>query len=157
MIVKIDDWAFDVAITATMEYSAKEAAEHCTCAYCRNFYTAVDFCYPELRPFLARFGLDVEAPDRMSPVDYSRDRIDYDPIYYVFGKIQNYGLYELSAGLANIVPSPMEGKLEGKPCFRLDLYEVSLPWVLDEPFEGGIPEPSPKSSWLGRMFRKNTE
>lgn len=156
MIVKVDDWAFDVDMTATMEYSVKEAAEHCTCAYCRNFYAAVDQYYPELRPFLARFGLDLEAPDRMSPLDYSIEDIVYDPMYYVFGKILEPGIYEMSAGHANIVVTPMVGTLDGKPYFQLDVYEVVLPWVLEEPFEGGVPAVPQKKSWPGRFVRKKS-
>ena len=37
MILKIDDWEFDIDLERTMAYSAAEAADHCTCAYCRNF------------------------------------------------------------------------------------------------------------------------
>ena len=51
MVLKIDDWVFDVDITATMEYSTREAAAHCDCAYCRNFYAAVDDTYPQIRRF----------------------------------------------------------------------------------------------------------
>lgn len=156
MIVKIDEWVFDVDTAATMEYSAAEAAEHCTCANCRNFYAAVDEHYPQLRPFLAQFGLDMEAPDRMSPMDYSPERIDYDPMYYVFGKILQPGHYELSAGRANIVVTPMDGTLEGRLYFQLDVYEVMLPWVLDEPFEGGVPTAPVKDGWLGRFFRNKS-
>lgn len=154
MIVKIDEWVFDVDMTATMEYSAAEAAEHCTCAYCRNYYAAVDQYYPELRSFLARFGLDIEAPDRMSPLDYSIEDIAYDPMFYVFGKIIQPGIYEMSAGLANIVAMPIDDTLDGKACFQLDVYEVRLPWVLDEPFEGGVPAVPEKKGWLGRFLRK---
>ena len=139
-----------------MEYSAREAAEHCTCAYCRNFYAAVDDIYPQLRPFLARFGVDIEAPDRMSPIDHSQERIDYDPSFYVFGQILQPGTYEMSAGLANIVATPLDGTVEGRVCFQLDVYEVMLPWVLNEPFEGGIPE-APPSGWLRRMIGRLTE
>ena len=53
MILQIDDWKFDIDMERTMEYSAKEAAEHCDCAYCRNFYAAVDEHCSDLRPFLA--------------------------------------------------------------------------------------------------------
>ena len=69
MIVKIDDWKFDVDITATMAYSAAEAAEHCTCGYCRNFYAAVDAVYPNLRRFFAEFGVHIEAPEELIPYE----------------------------------------------------------------------------------------
>ena len=156
MIVKADEWIFDVDMTATMEYSAREAAEHCTCPNCRNFYAAVDRYYPELRPFLAKFGLDIEAPDRMSPLDYSMDDIAYDPMFYVFGEIRQPGIYEMSAGPANIVATPLEDTPDGRPCFQLDVYEVRLPWVLDEPFEGCVPAVPEKKGWLGRFFGRSS-
>ena len=59
MIIKIDAWKFDVDLNATMAYSAQEAMDHCTCGYCRNFYASVDIVYPNLRPFLAEFGVHI--------------------------------------------------------------------------------------------------
>lgn len=135
MIITIDEWVFDVDITATMEYSAQEAQEHCTCAYCRNFYAAVETYYPNLRPFLALFGLDIEAPDRMSPIGYSVKEICYDPEYYVLGRILHMGKYEFSVGPANICVPDWEGEVNGHPAFSLNVFEVLLPWVLDEPLE----------------------
>ena len=31
MIIRIDDWVFDVDMEATMAYSAREAGAHCDC------------------------------------------------------------------------------------------------------------------------------
>lgn len=135
MILQIDDWIFDLDVQATTAYSAKEAAEHCDCANCRNFYAAIDDHYPHLRPFLAQFGLQVEAPDQMSPMEISPERIDYDPMFYVFGRILQQGQYEMAAGLANIVAYPLEEGIDGREAFELNVFEVSLPWVLEEPFE----------------------
>ncbi len=136
MIVRIDDWIFDVDVDATAKYSAREAEQHCDCANCRNFYAAVDAYYPELRPFLTQFGLQVEAPDRMSPIDISIERIDYDPMYYVFGRILQQGRFEIPAGTANVAAFPLDECYEGREVFELNVFEVSLPWVLEEPFEG---------------------
>ena len=135
MILKIGDWIFDVDMTATMEYSAREAADHCDCADCRNFYAAIDAHYPQLRPFLAQFGLDVEAPDRMSPLVLDGAMLDYDPEYYVFGRILRSGSRDMTAGLAGICVPQWEGEVEGRPAFALNVYGVTLPWVLSEPFQ----------------------
>ena len=73
MIIELFDWKFDVDVERTMARSALEAAEHCDCAYCRNFYATVDEENPELRYFLAEFGLDIEAPDVLYPYDISEE------------------------------------------------------------------------------------
>ena len=142
MILQIDDWKFDIDMERTMAYSAKEAAEHCDCAYCRNFYAAVDEAHPKLRPFLAQFGLDIEAPEEMLPV--IDGNILYDPTYRIFGS------YEMQAGLCNLVAREDE---DANDCFLLDCYEVFLPWVLDESLEEVI-SPANEPSMLQRMWSK---
>ena len=127
MILEIGDWIFEVDMTATMEYSAREAAEHCLCATCRNFYAAVDVHYPELRPFLARFGLDVEAPDRMTPVEPEGAALDYDPEYIVFGQVLQTGSRDMTAGPAGICVPQWEEELEGHSAFALSVYGITLP------------------------------
>ena len=150
MILQIDDWIFDVDTTRTMEYSAAEAAEHCDCAYCRNFYAAVDNTHPALRPFLAQFGLDVEAPEEMFNPSVFEKSLDYMPIYVVYGKILRSGQYEMAAGRVNIVARKAEN---GADYFLLDCYEVSMPWVLDEPIEEVI-SPANEPSFLQKMWKK---
>lgn len=148
MILQIDDWKFDIDMARTMEYSAAEAAEHCDCAYCRNFYAAVDGKYPDLRPFLAQFGLNIEAPEEMCP--FAGERILYDPTYKVYGSILQSGSYEMQAGLVNIVART---SADVDDYFLLDCYEVFLPWVLDEPFEDVI-SPANEPSFLKKMWDK---
>ena len=150
MILQIDDWKFDIDMEKTMEYSASEAKEHCSCAYCRNFYAAVDRSFPEFRPFLAQFGLDAEAPEEMNPVFYEDGSILYDPRYLVFGRILRYGSYEMEAGFCHFV-----ARTEGDETdhFYLDCYEVLLQWTLDEPLDAVI-SPAPEPSWLGKAIKK---
>lgn len=157
MILYLEDWIFDVDLEATAVYSRQELAENCQCTYCRNFYKAIDGHYPELRPFLRQFGLELEAPDRMSPIDYSPERIDYDPMFIVYGRILQAGNYEMSAGLANMIATAIDMDESGRSRFQLDVYEISLPWVLDEPFEGGIPQPKTKERWNERVFSKRNK
>lgn len=148
MLLQIDDWKFDIDMEATMAYSAKEAADHCTCAYCRNFYAAVDSTYPHLRSFLAQFGLDIEAPDEMYPI--VDGNVCYDPVYAVYGKILKSGSYEMAAGLVNIVARPAEDRND---CFMLECYEVFLPWILDEPIEDVI-SPANEPTMLEKLWDK---
>ena len=146
MILQIDDWKFDIDMECTMAYSANEVAVHCDCAYCRNFYGAIDQLHPQLRPFLAQFGLDIEAPEEMLPV--IDESILYDPTYKVFGRIIQQGSFEMQAGLCSIV-----AREEANDCFLLDCYEVFLPWTLNEPLEEVL-SPANEPSLLQRMVQK---
>ena len=146
MILQIDDWKFEIDMERTMAYSAAEAAEHCDCAYCRNFYTAVDEAYPGLRPFLAQFGIDIEAPEEMCP--FAGERILYDPTYKVYGSIEQFGSFEMQCGLVNMVARASE---DDGDCFLLDCYEVFLPWILDEPFEEVVSTAN-EPSFLKKMW-----
>ena len=129
MIITIDGWIFQVDMTATMDHSAEEAAEHCLCESCRNFYAAIDIHYPQLRSVLAQFGLDVEAPDVMTPPDAISDPMDYDPSYFVYGQILQMGERPMAAGSAYLLAEPMDNMMNGRPYFRLDVYNVTLPWT----------------------------
>lgn len=144
MILQIDDWKFDVDIDRTMAYSAAEAAEHCDCAYCRNFYATIDGSFPKLRPFLAQFGIDIEAPEEMCP--FEGNLILYDPTYKVFGRILQAGNFEMQSGTVSIV-----ARKKAENCFLLDCYEVFLPWIMDEPFEE-IVSPANEPSFLKKMW-----
>ena len=146
MILQLDDWKFDIDMARTMEYSAAEAAEHCDCAYCRNFYAAVDEAAPELRGFLVKFGVDIEAPEEMLPM--IDGDIMYDPTYRVYGKILQYGQYEMQVGLSNAIARTPENQQD---YFLLDCFEVIIPWVLDEPLEEVI-SPANEPSLLKKMW-----
>ena len=69
MFLEIDGWKFDVDLVETMSYSSKVLSDHCQCGYCRNFYQAIDGSYPQLRTFLAQFGMHVETPEELMPFE----------------------------------------------------------------------------------------
>ena len=154
MILKIDDWIFDVDISATMEYSANEAAGHCTCGYCRNFYATVDTVYPELRPFLAQFGVDIEAPDELMPYD-GVNEIVCDGFYAVSGRILQVGKKPLEAADIEIHPEQHNTLHINTSCpspyFFLNFEKLTLPWVLGEPMEEVV-SPANEPSFLKRMW-----
>lgn len=132
MFLQICHMQFEVDVVRTMEYSALEAAEHCTCAYCRNFYAAVDAHYPGLRAFLGQFGVDIEAPEEQLPYDCCGGMI-YDSSYRVYGKVLSKGNGELLADDVVIrVIEDADGGEENNCFFTLE-FDLSLPWVLDEP------------------------
>ena len=135
MIIKIDDWVFDVDLGTTMAYSAGEAEAHCTCGYCRNFYAAVDVSYPDLRPFLAGFGIDVEAPEELLPYEPTV----MDGYYAVCGKVIQMGRNPMTVnGLSVTVVNTDEVHINvfcPEPYFVLNTGFLELPWVLDEAAE----------------------
>ncbi len=147
MLLSVGDWKFDIDMEATMAYSAAEAREHCTCAYCRNFYAAVDTAYPQLRPFLAQFGLNIEAPEELMPFD---DGI-YNASYAVRGRILQKG------GELSVSGIPLsfwsENCMPGEMYFTVDIGFFQLPWVLDEPAEE-VKSPANLPDFLKRMWNK---
>lgn len=151
MILEIDDWKFDVDIAATMEYSAAEAADHCTCAYCRNFYAAVDDTYPQLRRFLAQFGLDIEAPDELIPYEPT----ECEAYYAVGGRILKQGSGPFVVDGLTLFPQQAQEAMVntriGVPFFFLLAGLMHLPWVLSEPMED-VESPANLPSFLKRMW-----
>lgn len=154
MYLDVFDWSFDVDITATMIYSAAEASQHCLCAYCRNFYASIDSVYPELRGFLGRFGLNLEAPDEMVPYF---PPTDCDVFYSVRGKILSRGNQPIF--LQDLIIRPMAAadvmvntEIE-EPFFFLKLEGISLPWILDEPMEDVI-SPANEEAFLYRAVER---
>lgn len=155
MIIEIDDWKFDIDMNATMAYSAAEAADHCTCPYCRNFYAAVDGAYPSLRPFLAQFGLDIEAPDELMP--YTSTLVTN--LYAVSGRIIKASHNAVEVNGVVVTPRTSEwAKINTdcpKPYFVLEVGIMELPWVLDEPMvETEIVSPANQPSFLKRMWNR---
>jgi hypothetical protein len=155
MVIRFDDWVFDVDITSTMTYSAQEAAEHCTCGYCRNFYAAVDKVYPNLRRFFAEFGIDIEAPDELCPYEPSL----MDGYYAVCGRVIQRGTKPfIIDGLTITVEVATEQYINTccpAPYFLLHTGIMELPWVLDESSEDVISTAN-APDFLGKILNRIT-
>lgn len=155
MILEIDDWKFDIDMERTMEYSANEAADHCDCAYCRNFYGAIDRSHPLLRPFLAQFGLDIEAPDELMPFTATNIAV----YYAVSGRILQFGKSGIFCDRLTIYPELPEVSLINtecpRPIFIIHIGCFDLPWVLDEPLvEDEIISPANEPAFLKKMWQR---
>ena len=153
MILEIDGWKFQIFDVTTRKHYAREVAEHCTCSTCRNFYQTVDQIYPEVRPFLAQFGVHVEAPEEMmAPVQTM-----CDCYYTVCGKILEEGDEAISVGNTKVYPQTWEkagvNTYMEKPYFFLLVSTMNVPWVLDEPMEE-IYAPEKKRSIISRILEK---
>jgi hypothetical protein len=134
MKIRFEDWVFDVDLSATMNYYAQEVSEHCTCGYCRNFYAAVDDRYPNLRSFLAEFGVHIEAPDELCLYEPTI----MDGYYAVCGEIIHHGRQPICIDGLSIVAEAGDLNVNSgcpAPVFFLHTGFIELPWVLDEPQE----------------------
>ena len=156
MILEIDGWKFQVFDVATRKYYAKEVKTHCTCGNCRNFYATIDSVAPELRPFMAKFGVHIEAPDEMvsfTPTHFSN-------YYGVCGQILEQGEEPLAVGSMTVEPMTEEEAMSqtecSEPCFYLCVTNIIVPWVLNEPMEQtqmAVNEQDTISRLLGRWAR----
>ena len=144
MVLKIDDWIFQVDLEKTAEHSSYVSSEHCTCGYCENYYRTVEVAFPELKPFLARFGVLVDAPSELYPIAPTL----YLSGYRVTGEIRQFGSSPMMAGAAPVMAEPSEGGT-----FLLEVGEIPLPWVLEEDMDEVI-SPANEPEFLERMYRK---
>lgn len=144
MVLQIDDWVFRVDLEKTREHSSFVSSEHCTCGYCENYYRAVNLTYPSLRPFLARFGVMIEGPSEMYPIEPTLCLAGYR----VFGEIQTYGKGPIMIEGVPVTAEPVDGVH-----FMLEVGEMPLPWVLDEDMDEVV-SPANEPEFLEKMYRK---
>ena len=141
MILKLGDWRFRVDVEATAERTRKYSYEHCQCSYCKNFYDAIDVAYPELRPVMEHFGVNLEGPCELMP---------FEPTlmlacYRVDGQILQWGKSQLSVKGVTILPEAGD-----EETFLLWVGEVKLPWLQKEAVEDVV-SPANLPEFLSRM------
>lgn len=142
MIVKKEDYIIDVDIEKTKDYYTSHSL--CDCPACRNYYVQVKHKFHLLDEFLLEFGIDIERPDELSHIE-SDNEIQYlCAAYTVCGKILEFDKYEIDlfedGGVVSIVFNnsyiPNEQKTD---YFVVMVYNIRLPWVLNEPFPEAVP------------------
>lgn len=141
MIIRLRDWEFYVDMEATLAHTTKNSTDHCTCAYCRNYYEAIDRCHPEVRAYLAQFGINLDGPSELMP---------FEPTlmlacYRVHGKILRWGREGLMVSGIPIVAEAAEDST-----FFLWVGEVQLPWLQDEDMDEVV-SPANLPEFLERM------
>lgn len=156
MILQLGSWKFDIDMETTMAYSAAEAQEHCTCTYCRNFYAALDTDLPSLRPMLAQFGIDAQAPDQLYPYDITNETMWYEGEYLVFGRILQHGKDPIVCGQCSIQPSVDAQYSVSQPYFVLCLQGAKLPWILEEPLQEVL-SPANEPEFINKMMDRLVE
>ena len=144
MVLQIEDWIFEIDLVKTKEHSSFVSSEHCTCDYCENYYRTAELVYPELKPFLARFGIVIDGPSEMYPIEPTL----YLAGYRVFGRIIQFGNCPIM-----INGIPVSGEPVDDVHFLLEVGEMPLPWVMDiDPDE--VISPANEPEFLERMYRK---
>lgn len=153
MQITFADWQLNVDIERTMEISSGQAKDHCTCGYCRNFYAALDHHYPSVKPFLARLGINAEAPDELCPFEPTI----CEATYIVQGSIQRAGTQQLYIDNVPLcIRSAEQSDIyteHPKPYFTVCIGLLELPWCLDEPMDQVV-SPANEEEFLDRMQAK---
>ncbi len=146
----------DVDIEKTKEYYHQNSL--CSCSSCRNFYAQAKEKLPALDEFLREFGVSVERPDEIGCIELENMEHYIEVSYTVCGKILEYNKFEIDLKDGNMtlnvviddryVPSGQKDEY-----FVITVYNILLPWVLDEPF----PQPPKNSFWdkIKLFFLKN--
>ena len=144
MVLEIDDWVFRIDVERTMEHSAFVSEEHCTCGYCENYYRAVTVAYPSVKCFLSQFGVRIDGPSEMYPIEPTL----YLAGYRVFGEIVTFGKGPIMVDGVPVTAEPVD-----EVHFMLEIGEMSLPWVLaEDPNE--VVSPANEPEFLEKMYRK---
>lgn len=144
MVLQIDDWIFRIDLERTKEHSSFVSGEHCTCSYCENFYRTVGTVYPALKDFLGQFGIVIDGPSEMYPIEPTL----YLAGYRVFGEVLTYGTGPMMTDGVPVTAEPVD-----EFHFMLEVGEMPLPWVLQEDPDEVI-SPANEPEFLEKMYRK---
>ena len=144
MLLKINDWIFDIDWERTREHASFASSDHCTCAYCENYYRTVRHMYPNLPAFIKKFGADIDGPVEMYPIEPTL----YLSGYRIFGRIVQAGMEPMMTGGIPVTAVPA-----GEDFFMIEVGEMELPWVMEEDPDEVI-SPANEPEFLEKMYRK---
>lgn len=141
MQLQFGDWKFEVDAEATRERTCRYSFDHCECGYCKNFYDTVDGAYPQLRPALDQFGINLEGPCELMP---------FEPTlmlacYRIDGKILQWGRSGLYVSGIPLIPEAGD-----EETFLLWVGEMRIPWVQETAAEDVV-SPANLPEFLERM------
>ena len=144
MIIRLADWQFRVDFEATMAHTTANSHDHCTCAYCTNYYEAVDGAHPYLRPFLGRFGICLDGPSELMPFEPTL----VSACYRVQGRIIRSGSARM-----HLEGVPVRPEEADENSFFLWVGEMEIPWLQGEPPEDVI-SPANEPEFMERMMAR---
>lgn len=144
ILLTIADWKFRVDVSTTEKHTLRNSTDHCLCAYCRNYYETVDAAQPRLRPVLSKFGIVLEGPSELMPLEPNVILA----CYRVYGEILHRGNVHLFVDDVRLFPEPGE---DGS--FLLWVGAMEHPWMQEEAAEEVI-SPANEPDFLDRMTVK---
>jgi len=137
----IADWTFRVDRSATREHTIMNSTDHCLCPYCRNYYETVDEAHPRLRSILDVFGIFLDGPCEVMPIEHNVILA----AYRVTGTIVRSGKLRLYVDDVPLIPETSENGT-----FLLWAGPMELPWVQDIA-PGDVISPANEPEFLERM------
>ena len=157
MLIKKQDCTMDIDIKKTKEYYLTHSL--CDCPCCRNYYAQVKQRFQLVDELLSDFGVSIECPDELGSVELQDEIQNIFASYTVCGKILELDKYEIDindGGLfLNIVIGdyyiPNEQKTD---YFVVTIYNINLPWVLNEPFPTSVPYKNSFFNKIKSLFSK---
>lgn len=141
MIFELADWKIQVDVEKTRAHTQANAKDHCSCAYCKNYYEALRVTYPGLCVALSRLGIDPMGPSELMPFTPTL----YLACYRVSGQILSWGKSALAAEGVPIMPETADGE-----SFFLWVGEAELPWLQPED-PGEVVSPANLPEFMERM------
>lgn len=158
MVIQIQNCKMDVDATQTKEYYTSHAL--CDCSLCRNYYAQAADKYPALGALLSPLGVDISRPDELGGIEMD-EKIQYVfAAYTVAGKLLAPKRYETElpnggTTLRVVIDSAYVPNEQKGDFFTVTVYNVILPWVLDEPFPEKIPLTGRLLDKIRACFSKN--
>lgn len=139
--ISLADWSFRVDRNATRDYTMKCFTDHCLCPYCRNYYETVDGRNPRLRSVLEGFGIFLDGPCEVMPLEHNVILA----AYRVTGSIAREGKMRLYVDDVPLIPEQSENGT-----FLLWVGPMELPWV-QEVLPEDVVSPANEPEFLERM------
>ena len=137
------DWhgyKVEVDLESTRAWYEQAKPWGCTCGHCRNFLATADRLPEEMRAILKELSIPPEKTTDLSELYHENGTLHYMASYRVVGRVLERPDQTKWHGLAcrddpdSLYPYGAVGFPQ--PCFDLT-FCPDLPWVLDEPLEGG--------------------
>lgn len=142
MIITLADWQFSVDVDKTFAHTTDCSRDHCTCPYCLNYYETVDAAHPGLRPVLAKFGVNLDGPSELMPLEPTLVMA----CYRITGQILTCGESRLHVDGVPILPESADDRT-----FFLWAGEMELPWRQTVAMEDVI-SPANEPEFMSRML-----
>ena len=142
MIIQKQGCKMDIDIEQTKEYYKSHSL--CDCPCCRNYYAQAKDRFHLLDEFLLELGVSIDRPDEMGCVEMDNEIQYIFASYTVCGKVLEHDGYEIDLQdgglfLSIVVGDGFVPNEQKADYFVVTVYNIVLPWVLNEPFPEAAP------------------